>query len=131
MTDGVDGQPSALPSTGPSAVYEERAAVYDAEAVEKSSSVRVFSWLRLFVFLGLGVGVWFGATRGGVSWLAAVGALGGFIVLVALHRKARRRLRRVELMAEFNREGIARIDRRWDDLPTPPDLHVDPAHVSR
>ena len=51
--------------------------------------------------------------------MAAGAAL--FVVLVARQRAARRRMRRAELMAGFNREGIARIARSWPELRPWPD----------
>ena len=81
--------------------------------------VRLLERLRLGVFAAAGVGAWLliSQGRGQAAWLLLAGAGAAFAILVARHRAARRRLRRAELMADFNREGIARVERRWSGLP--------------
>jgi len=78
--------------------------------------------LRLAVFAAAVVGAWwlFASERGGTAWPLLAAAAFVFAVLVARQRAARRRMRRSELMADFNREGIARVERRWADLPSVP-----------
>ena len=68
-------------------------------------------------------GAWwlFAAGRSTPAWLLLAAAAALFMVFVARQRAARRRLRRAELMAGFNREGIARIARSWPDLRPWPD----------
>ncbi|NNM32174.1 MAG: hypothetical protein HKO53_03870 [Gemmatimonadetes bacterium] len=51
-----------------------------------------------------------------------------FVWLVRLHRKARLRQRRVEIMAEINRESIARMERAWDRIPPPPEIEIAAGH---
>ena len=81
--------------------------------------VRLLERLRLVVFVATGVGVWLLISQGqsAATWLLVAAAVAAFAALVARHWAARRRLRRAELMADFNREGIARVERRWSDLP--------------
>ncbi len=83
--------------------------------------VRSLERLRLGVFVATGAGAWLliSQGRGQSAWLLVAAAVVAFVIVVARHRAARRHLRRAQLMAEFNREGIARVERRWSDLPQP------------
>lgn len=103
----------------PAARYADRARRFDREAAQRAGMVRLLERLRLGVFVATGVGAWLLISQGrnGAAWLLVAAAVAAFAILVARHRAARRRLRRVELMADFNREGIARVERRWSGLP--------------
>ena len=83
--------------------------------------VRLCERLRLVVFVATGAGAWLliSQGRGQAVWLLMAGAVVAFVIVVARHRAARRRVRRAQLMADFNREGIARVERRWSGLPRP------------
>jgi len=83
--------------------------------------VRSLERLRLAVFVATGAGAWLliSQGRGQAAWLLMAGAVVAFVIVVARHRAARLHLRRAQLMADFNREGIARVERRWSDLPRP------------
>ena len=115
----------ARPSPGagspgqPAARYADRARRFDREAAERAGTLRLHERLRLVLFAAAGVGAWLliSQGRGQAVWLLLAGAGAAFAILVARHRAARRRLRRAELMADFNREGIARVERRWSGLP--------------
>lgn len=119
------GHRGAAASTSPAAVYAERVERFDGEAANRLGTVRVYGRLRLAVFgAAIGGGWWLFATeRGGVAWLLLAAATIAFAVLVARQRGARRKMRLAEHMADFNREGIARIERRWADLPSVPGTH--------
>ena len=113
------GQP---PTGPPCALYRERAHRFDREAATRLGAVRVYGRLRLALFAATIAGAWllFAAGRSTAAWaVVAVGTV-TFALLVARHGVARRRLNRAELMAAFNREGIARARRRWSELPGPP-----------
>ena len=116
------GRREGAASTSPAATYAERAQRFDKEAAERLGRVRVYGRLRLALFAAALVGAWwlFASERGGAAWLLLAAAAFVFGVLVARQRAARRRMRRSELMADFNREGIARVERRWGDLPSVP-----------
>ncbi len=116
------GRREGVASAPPAAVYAERAERFDGEAAERLRTVRVYGRLRLVVFAAAVVGAWwlFASERGGAAWLVLTSAAVVFAILVARQRAAWRRMRRSELMADFNREGIARVERRWDDLPAVP-----------
>ena len=83
--------------------------------------VRLLERLRLVVFVATGAGAWLliSQGRGQAASLLVVAAVVAFAIVVARHRAAQRHLRRAQLMADFNREGIARVQRRWSDLPRP------------
>ncbi|MDE2753274.1 MAG: DNA mismatch repair protein MutS [Gemmatimonadetes bacterium] len=116
------GRREGAASTSPAATYAERAQRFDKEAAERLGRVRVYGRLRLAVFGAAVAGAWwlFASARGGAAWPLLAAAAFVFAVLVARQRAARRRMRRSELMADFNREGIARVERRWADLPSVP-----------
>ena len=107
----------------PSAVYRERAERFDREAAAEQRAVRRYGRLRLALFTATVAGAWwlFATGRSSPAWLFLATAAALFVVFVARQRAARRRLRRAELMAGFNREGIARIARSWPDLRAWPD----------
>ncbi len=114
----------------PTALYADRVRHFEAKAADKTGSVRLYGRLRLATFTATIVGGWllFSSGRGTAAWLLTAGGILAFAVLVARHRVARRRLRRAEFMADFNREGIARIERRWSGLPPVPDVAAPEAH---
>jgi len=116
------GRREGAASVSPVAVYAERAERFDGEAAERLGTVRLYGRLRLAVFAAAVVGAWwlFASERGGAAWLLLATSAFVFAVLVARQRAAWRRMRRSELMADFNREGIARVERRWADLPSAP-----------
>lgn len=116
------GRREGAASASPAATYAERAERFDKEAAERLGKVRVYGRLRLALFAAAVAGGWwlFASGRGGAAWLLLAAAAFVFAVLVARQRAARRRMRRSELMADFNREGIARVERRWADLPSIP-----------
>ncbi len=125
MTSTATTSPSRVPAD-PREVYRARATDFDREAVEKQSSVNRFARARLVLFLLTAFLTW---TVLGWGWGApAVAALVAmtllFVVMVRRHRRARLRLRRVEIMAEVNREAVARVDRDWSGIPEPPAFDV-------
>ena len=81
----------------------------------------MYGRLRLAVFAATIAGPWwlFAAGRGAAAWSIVGAGVVTFAFLVTRHRAARRRMHRAELMAGFNREGIARVRRRWSELPDP------------
>ncbi len=121
---GVGQSPAEFPAD----VYEQRAERFDGEAAARSGAVRLFGRMRLALFAAAVSGAWLliAAGRTPTAWALLGGAAIAFAVLVARHRAARRRMRRAELMADFNREGIARVERRWDALRPVPDLAAAP-----
>ncbi|MYK68715.1 MAG: hypothetical protein F4020_03915, partial [Gammaproteobacteria bacterium] len=113
--------PGTEPVEQPAARYADRARRFDGEAAGRAGVVRSLERLRLLVFVATGVGAWLLVSqgRGQTAWLLVAAAVVAFAIVVARHRAARRRVRRAQLMADFNREGIARVERRWSGLPRP------------
>ena len=124
------GRREGAASTTPVAVYTERAERFDREAGVKLRIARVFGRLRLTLFTASIASAWwlFAAGRGTAAWLLLAGAAAAFAILVTRQRVARRETRRAELMAEFNREGIARLDRNWPGLRPAPGLAAPKDH---
>ena len=110
------------PIADPTTLYRDRADRFDREAATRLGTVRLYGRLRLALFAATVAGVWilFAAGRGAAAWTVIATAVVTFAFLVARHHVAQRRLLRAQLMADFNREGIARIRRRWSELPDPP-----------
>ena len=75
-------------------------------------------------------GAWwqFASGNGTAAWAVLAGSAIAFAVLVVRQRAARQRLRRAEFMADFNRAGIARVERRWADLPPAPPFTAPASH---
>ena len=105
-------------------VYRERAERFDREAAAQAGVVRLHGRLRLALFTASIAGAWwlFAAGRGTPAWLLLAASAALFIVFVERQRAARLRMRRAEFMADFNREGIARIARSWPEMRPAPDL---------
>ena len=121
------GAASELPTSEdgpPGTVYSERAERFDRDAAARDHAVRLCGRLRLTVFTAAVAGVWWMVASGRptAAWLYLAVSAALFAILVVWQRAARRRKRRAELMADFNREGIARVERRWKDLRPVPDL---------
>ena len=112
----------------PEAVYAERAERFDREAVARQRAVRLYGRLRLAIFTASIAGAWwlFATGRGTPAWLLLAASAALFVVFVARQGAARQRMQRAELMAGFNREGIARIARTWVDLRPPPEAPTAP-----
>ncbi len=110
------------PIADPTALYRDRADRFDREAATRLGTVRLYGRLRLALFAATVAGAWilFAAGQGAAAWALMAVAAATFAFLVARHHVAQRRLFRARLMAGFNREGIARIGRRWSELPAPP-----------
>ena len=118
------------PTTDPTPPHRARAERFDREAAARLDTLRLYGRLRLGLFAATIAGAWLlvDAGRGATAWTLAAAAAVAFAVLVARHHVARRRLERARLMADFNREGIARAARRWVELPAPSAMAPPPDH---
>ena len=125
-----DGRRKDTASASPVAVYAERAERFDREAAARTATVGVYGTWRLVVFAAAVAGAWwqFASGHGAAAWVVLGASAVAFVVLVVRQRAARRRLRRAEFMADFNRAGIARVERRWTDLPPTPRFPVPGNH---
>ena len=117
-------------TASPAARYGSRAERFDREAAARLGSVRGHGRLRvtIFVLAVAGAGWLIASGRGAAAWPFLAAAAAAFLVVVARQRVARRRMRRAEVMADFNREGIARVERQWDGLRAAPGLAAPSDH---
>ncbi len=98
--------------------YEEQTLLWNAELGQLTQRSNRFSNVRLLLFLAaivlLGVAIWRN------NWwiaLGAVAALGAYLVAVFRHDSVEQARKRAAALVDFNTEGSARLDRRWDDIP--------------
>lgn len=94
----------------------------DREGADAASTARRLSRARLILILVV-IGSIFAPrwTSIGVAWTIAVVSAAAFFAAVQLHRRARDRERIAWSRGRSARDGIARIERNWDDLaPSPP-----------
>ncbi len=106
---------------GPRERYEARGAQLTTQAEALEARSRRLSVLRTVVFLAA-FACWVGADLLDAVTLgraASLILLAGFVVLVRRHRALRRELRCVDTGREWVRRGLARLDRRFEDLPAP------------
>ena len=125
-----DGRRKDAASASAVALYKERAERFDREAAARAATVRAYGTWRLVLFAGAVAGVWwqFASGRGTAAWMVLGASAVAFTVLVVRQRAARHRVRRAEFMADFNRAGIARVERRWADLPPAPRFTAPGSH---
>ncbi len=125
-----DGRRKDAASTSPVEVYAERAERFDREAAARTATVGAYGTWRLVLFAAAVAGAWwqFASGNGTAAWAVLAGSAIAFAVLVVRQRAARQRLRRAEFMADFNRAGIARVERRWADLPPAPPFTAPASH---
>ena len=118
MTESSDWRSASEPA----AVYADRARRFEERAAAHQRRSRRYARTRLTIFVVVAATAWglHSAGRGDELAIVVVVSVVAFGLLVAGHRRARRRQRRAELMATFNREGVARVERRWSALPAPP-----------
>ncbi len=107
-------------TVAPAQAYESRLAQFGRMAEHLDASSRVYSRLRLAVAALVVVAI-VGLSRGGSAWWAALLAAGVvvFVWLVVRHDRVERRRDAAQAMAGLNRDAIARLARRWNDLPAP------------
>lgn len=125
-----DGRRKDAASASPVAVYAERAERFDREAAARTATVGAYGTWRLVLFAAAVAGAWwqFASGQGTAAGAVLAGAAVAFAVLVVRQRAARHRLRRAEFMADCNRAGIARVERRWADLPPAPRITASARH---
>jgi hypothetical protein len=112
--------------------YARRRVAHDRDRARHARRAELLSWLRVLVFLaavalaGLGL-----AATGPGTVVFGV----GFVLVLLLftgvaraHRHARRRAAWHAALAAVCDEGLARLERRWADIPVPAAPAADPAH---
>jgi hypothetical protein len=101
----------------PRAHYEARLAQFSAERDRLGVRSRRLSHARAAAFLLLiALGLYLERSPGPLSVALAVAALAGFILLVAAHRRVRRRETWHRDLSLLNQEGLCRLDRDWGRL---------------
>ncbi len=91
--------------------FADRAGAH-ARHAERLSRARLVAFGAAFL-----LGVLAAERDSSVLWMLALLAFTGFITLVVLHRRARRQEEWQQRLAEANRLGLMRIERRWTELP--------------
>jgi hypothetical protein len=108
-------------TTSPETLYATRRDRFDALAAIEELRSRWISWGRLgAVLLALAAGLTtvLTAAANPKPWLILTAvAILTFMVLALVHDRRLDRLHRWQGLATLNRMGLARIARRWDDLP--------------
>ncbi|MEO5820393.1 MAG: DNA mismatch repair protein MutS [Vicinamibacteraceae bacterium] len=117
-------QPASQPAemaAGAAADYVRRAARAAAEAAVLAARSRRLSYLRLGAAALAVVGIVLIATgRGGLTAAVLVTLGPGLFIALAIHHAGvERRREHAAGYAVLNREALARLERRWDDLPAP------------
>jgi hypothetical protein len=101
--------------------YGARLAELESAAESAAAESRRLGIARGIVFLvGLAAflrAAWPGSDHGLPFGLAAAAATLAFVGLIRRHELVERRRTEAALRLGFNREGLARLDRRWSDIP--------------
>lgn len=99
--------------------YAARARRYTAGRDEERKRSATVARLRLATFLAaIGALTWWLGFDGQVpAFVTTAVLLGAFGVLVVVHSRIESRAEWCEAMRAVNARGIARIERRWDELP--------------
>ncbi|HEX6203645.1 MAG TPA: DNA mismatch repair protein MutS [Thermoanaerobaculia bacterium] len=110
--------------SAPAESYQSRARRFAGEEARLARRSRALSWARLAaaaaVVLFLFLGLLSAAAPPGWVWLGAAGGGVAFAALALAHDRVIRRQQRWGELAALNEEGLARMARRWDDLPPGP-----------
>ena len=101
--------------------YAARAVRADAEAATLARDSRRLSNLRLFAagIAAVAFLLWATGRAGAAHLIVTALALGVLALLAVRHARVERRRAHAVASAALDREGHARVDRRWDDLPAP------------
>ena len=104
----------------PADVYRERLAYHEARAAAEAARSQRYSRYRLLT-AGIVALAIVGLVRTGFWPFGVVAVLGVllFVRLVVRHDRVERRRDAVATLAALNRDALARLARRWDDLPPP------------
>ncbi|HSM06383.1 MAG TPA: hypothetical protein VK858_17305 [Longimicrobiales bacterium] len=103
---------------GPAEAYRRRAAELTSEEERLAAELTRLGTFRILAFMAAAALFVAGDVLGmPVVTGASVLALAGFVVLVRRYRRTRTTLARDRIALELARQGLARLDRRWDDLP--------------
>ncbi len=91
-------------------------------AINRATS-SLYSWARLWTFLGLLAGIFGGVFINPAGWLWAGFTFLGFMVAVIAHRSAEHTLKQKRLYLRIKQTHRARMKLDWTNIPLPP-LHT-------
>jgi len=104
--------------------YRRKTAEYEAEEARLGTLSRRISWARFAAFLGAVAAVLRGEALdpgARAPWfLLGLLLAAGFLLLMFLHRRIRRRETHAATLAALSREGGWRVRRAWGELPADP-----------
>ena len=100
--------------------YRHRIEQLTEQAEAIAGQDQLLAGARIAVFLAAIVCFFVGWASGGSPVFYGLGALGivGFVAVVGYHDALQRRLLRLVTRRQLNQEGLARLSRDWDQLPT-------------
>lgn len=117
------------PSLLAAAPYRERLATATARYDQVNQRWHRVANLRLIAFAGAAVAAaWAAWGQVPLGWPLAAALLLVFIALAVYHARLGRERARHATMQAVQRDAIARVERRWVDLPTPWQPPVPPDH---
>src|SRR5829696_1200078 len=101
------------------AIYGQRAADHTAQRDGAARTSTALSRWRLVTFLpALGLLIWSGSGAGVPALAGALALFLAFAVLVVKHARVDERVAWFNALKTVNERAIARIERRWDGLPS-------------
>src|SRR5688500_10903319 len=116
-------------TTDPRLPYETRLAAASAEYQLIDARWNFVANARLVAFLAaVAAAAWGLWGRAATGWGLAGVLLGVFVVLAVYHARLGRRRARLATLCAIQEQALARIDRRWGDLPLPWVPEVSPDH---
>ena len=116
-------------ATDPRLSYETRLASASAGYERVDARWNLVANARLVAFLAaVAAAAWGLWGRAPLGWALAGLLLGVFVVLAIYHARLGRQRARLATLRAIQEEALARLDRRWDDLPMPWVPEVPPDH---
>src|ERR671912_994705 len=119
-------------STDPRLPYESRLSSASAEYARVDARWNLVANARLVAFLAaVAAAAWALWGRVPAGWALAGALLGVFVVLAIYHARLGRRRARLATLCAIQEQALARIDRRWGDLPMSwvPEVLPDPPYA--
>jgi hypothetical protein len=116
-------------ATEPRTSYETRLAAATAGYDRIHARWNLVANARLVAFLAaVMAGAWGLWGRAPLGWPLAAISLAAFVLLAVYHARLGRERTRMATLRSMQEEALARLDRRWDDLPAPWTPEVPPDH---
>src|SRR3954453_19840030 len=100
--------------------YETRLDLASADYGRVDARWNLFANARLVAFVAaVAAAAWGLWGRAPAGWALASFLLGGFVVLAVYHARLGKQRSRLATLRTIQEKALARIDRRWGDLPVP------------